>query len=203
MQFPSVASDAPERTHTIADGDTLPRLAEKYLGSADRAAELFAYNRDVLTDPELLPIGAELRIPSAARTPAPQPPAAPQSPPTAARPISQAIDPSASPPAGHPAAPASTTPARDGDAEHGLVPVLSSGATMLPTGPPKLIPLPPTRLAAPPRDHSYVVQPGDSLWTIAAKFYGDGRRADLLYQANRDRLWNPNDLRPGMTLVVP
>jgi nucleoid-associated protein YgaU len=51
------------RTHKIEDGDTLPALAARYLGSADRAMEIFKANRDLLSDPELLPIGAELRIP--------------------------------------------------------------------------------------------------------------------------------------------
>jgi nucleoid-associated protein YgaU len=51
------------RTHRIVDGDSLEGLAERYLGSAARAGELFAANRDVLADPKLLPIGAELKIP--------------------------------------------------------------------------------------------------------------------------------------------
>jgi nucleoid-associated protein YgaU len=84
----------------------------------------------------------------------------------------------------------------------GLVPVQSipnaNGAAA-----PKLISLPPTHLVAVPIDHSYVVQPGDTLWTIAERMYGDGRRWEVLQQANRDRMWNPRDLRPGMTLVVP
>lgn len=49
--------------HRIADGDTLATLAERYLGDARRAGELFEANRDVLADPEVLPVGAELRIP--------------------------------------------------------------------------------------------------------------------------------------------
>lgn len=52
-----------QRTHTIVDGDTLPALAERYLGSVDRAPDLFAANRYLLTDPEVLPIGAKLEIP--------------------------------------------------------------------------------------------------------------------------------------------
>jgi hypothetical protein len=55
--------DCPPRTHTIVDGDTLRALAERYLGSADRYLEIYEANRDVLPSPELLPIGAELRIP--------------------------------------------------------------------------------------------------------------------------------------------
>ncbi len=51
------------RTHKVVDGDTLTALAERYLGSADRAAEIYQLNRDRLLSPELLPIGVELRIP--------------------------------------------------------------------------------------------------------------------------------------------
>ncbi|MBN2578529.1 MAG: hypothetical protein JXB10_06010 [Pirellulales bacterium] len=57
------------RRHIIADGDTLRNLAELYLGSADRAEEIFAANRAVLSDPHLLPIGVELTIPSRERPP--------------------------------------------------------------------------------------------------------------------------------------
>jgi nucleoid-associated protein YgaU len=55
------ASDT--RTHKIVDGDTLASLAQRYLGSATRAREIFDANRNVLSDPELLPIGAELKMP--------------------------------------------------------------------------------------------------------------------------------------------
>jgi hypothetical protein len=51
------------RTHRIADGDTLTRLAERYLHDAGRAHEIFELNREVLRDPNLLPIGTSLRIP--------------------------------------------------------------------------------------------------------------------------------------------
>ena len=50
--------------HKIVDGDTLPLLAERYLGSASRAMEIYQANRDVLSDPNILPLhGAELKIP--------------------------------------------------------------------------------------------------------------------------------------------
>ena len=51
------------RTHRIVDGDTLATLAQRYLGSSARAQEIFDANRNVLSDPKLLPIGAELKIP--------------------------------------------------------------------------------------------------------------------------------------------
>jgi nucleoid-associated protein YgaU len=53
-----------DRRHRIADGDTLPRLAERYLGSAERYLEIYEHNRDVLHSPDELPIGVELRIPT-------------------------------------------------------------------------------------------------------------------------------------------
>jgi hypothetical protein len=53
----------PVQIHKIVDGDTLAAIAVRYLGSADRADEIFAANRELLLSPQLLPIGAELRIP--------------------------------------------------------------------------------------------------------------------------------------------
>lgn len=64
---PKPVSPAPPQaartiTHRIADGDTLASLAARYLGSASRWREIFAANRDRLANPDILPIGAELRI---------------------------------------------------------------------------------------------------------------------------------------------
>ncbi len=53
----------PVRTHKIVNGDCLPALAKRYLGSEDRAGEIFEANRDLLSSPDALPIGIELRIP--------------------------------------------------------------------------------------------------------------------------------------------
>ncbi len=49
--------------HIVSDGDTLERLAERYLRDSGRALEIFDLNRDRLTNPHLLQIGVELRIP--------------------------------------------------------------------------------------------------------------------------------------------
>jgi phage tail protein X len=54
---------APRQTHRIADGDTLRSLAERYLGSADRHAEIYEANRELLSSPDILPIGVKLKIP--------------------------------------------------------------------------------------------------------------------------------------------
>jgi len=63
------AASAPTR-HKIVDGDTLELLAERYLGSAARAMEIFDANRNELTNPKELRIGLELKIPRAEPAPA-------------------------------------------------------------------------------------------------------------------------------------
>jgi nucleoid-associated protein YgaU len=55
--------------HRIADGDTLIKLAQKYLGRPNRYLEIYDRNRDVLTNPDLLPIGVILKIPPRDATP--------------------------------------------------------------------------------------------------------------------------------------
>ena len=61
--LPETASAPP--THKIIDGDSLALLAERYLGSASRATEIYEANRSLLAHPEILPIGVKLKIPRA------------------------------------------------------------------------------------------------------------------------------------------
>ena len=58
---------------------------------------------------------------------------------------------------------------------------------------------------APGKYDTYVVQKGDSLWSIAAKpqIYGNANRWRRIYDANRDLLKSPDRLRAGMTLKIP
>ncbi|HVT27886.1 MAG TPA: LysM domain-containing protein [Lacipirellulaceae bacterium] len=55
--------DIGPRTHVVVDGDSLERIASRYLSDPARSHEIYELNRDVLTSPDLLPIGAELKIP--------------------------------------------------------------------------------------------------------------------------------------------
>ena len=65
MLLPRPAESSPPRRHAVVDGDTLPGLARRYLGSPDRYFEIYEANRDVLPDgPDVLPIGAMLKIPA-------------------------------------------------------------------------------------------------------------------------------------------
>lgn len=62
--------------HIVTDGDTLPAIAERYLGDASRAQELFELNSDRLEHPDVLPIGMVLRAPKGRPSHASTPPAA-------------------------------------------------------------------------------------------------------------------------------
>lgn len=55
------------------------------------------------------------------------------------------------------------------------------------------------------RYDTYVVQRGDSLWSIAAKpeVYGKATRWRRLFDANRNLLSSPDRLKAGMTLQIP
>jgi len=49
--------------YQIVDGDSLPELAQRYLGDSRLYLEIYDLNRDVLHSPDLLPIGCEIKIP--------------------------------------------------------------------------------------------------------------------------------------------
>ncbi|WP_245328996.1 LysM peptidoglycan-binding domain-containing protein, partial [Bradyrhizobium centrolobii] len=50
---------------------------------------------------------------------------------------------------------------------------------------------------------SRVISRGDSLWAISRLAYGDGARFALIYNANRNKIHNPNLIYPGQTFVLP
>lgn len=45
--------------------------------------------------------------------------------------------------------------------------------------------------------------PGSSLWSIAGIVYGNNKRWPDIYNANRDRISNPNTIRTGQWLRIP
>jgi len=57
--------------------------------------------------------------------------------------------------------------------------------------------------AVEPEVRTYVVQPGDSVWSIAAEFYGSGDRYPIIYQYNDFVAKPPFLLKPGQTLRLP
>jgi len=48
-----------------------------------------------------------------------------------------------------------------------------------------------------------VVQPGNSLWRIARRLYGDGVQYTVIYQANREQIRDPDLIYPGQVFRAP
>jgi len=49
----------------------------------------------------------------------------------------------------------------------------------------------------------YVTKKNDSLWKLAQDTYGDGRKWKNIYRANKDKIKDPNKLKPGIKIVIP
>ena len=54
-----------------------------------------------------------------------------------------------------------------------------------------------------PTAKTYTVKAGDCLWAIAAKYYGNGADYTKIYNANTDKISNPNLIYPGQVLTIP
>ena len=50
---------------------------------------------------------------------------------------------------------------------------------------------------------TYTVKRGDCLWKIAKQFYGSGAQYTKIYNANRDKIKNPNLIYPNQVLTIP
>jgi nucleoid-associated protein YgaU len=57
--------------------------------------------------------------------------------------------------------------------------------------------------AAPAEPRIYVVQKGDSLSKIAKQFYGSTTEWRRIYDANHDRIKDPDVIQPGWKLTIP
>jgi nucleoid-associated protein YgaU len=125
--------------YVVRDGDDLTGIATRIYGNPAAADVIWSVNRDRLTDPSLLPIGMELRIPPA-----------------------------------------------------WSVPTARSSAA---AGAPLIEPV--------RRPGSVRVGPGETLETLAQRFYGDRTMATRLWEANRDRLRSPALVTAGMELRLP
>ena len=50
---------------------------------------------------------------------------------------------------------------------------------------------------------TYTVKKGDCLWKIAKRFYGNGASYKKIFNANRDKISNPNKIQIGQVLTIP
>jgi nucleoid-associated protein YgaU len=54
-----------------------------------------------------------------------------------------------------------------------------------------------------PAARTYTVQPGDSLSKISKQFYGNASMYTKIFEANKDKLDDPDKIRAGMDLRIP
>src|ERR1700756_554668 len=57
--------------------------------------------------------------------------------------------------------------------------------------------------ASTPAARTYTVQPGDSLSKISKQFYGDANKYMKIFEANKDKLSDPDKVKAGMDLLIP
>ncbi len=65
---------------------------------------------------------------------------------------------------------------------------------------PSLAPPPPPPA---PETRTYTVQPGDTLSKIAKQFYGNANLYMKIFEANKDKLKDPNKIQVGQVLNIP
>lgn len=56
---------------------------------------------------------------------------------------------------------------------------------------------------APKQPITYTVKKNDTLWNIAKKYYGDGSKYTKIYEANKDKITNPNLIYVNQVFVIP
>ncbi|MCA9053097.1 MAG: LysM peptidoglycan-binding domain-containing protein [Planctomycetaceae bacterium] len=61
-------------------------------------------------------------------------------------------------------------------------------------------PAPSTQIAS---DNLYTIRPGDNYWTISKSHYGSVRYFAALTEYNRDRIPDPQKMRPGLQVAIP
>lgn len=72
----------------------------------------------------------------------------------------------------------------------------SNPISYLTTAEPVIVPTTPTQKI-------HIVKPGETLWGIATKYYGKGWLWKTIYNANRDKIKDPNVIRPLQILTIP
>jgi nucleoid-associated protein YgaU len=62
----SSSADAKQgRTHTVAKGESLSRIAKKYYGDAKQWPKIFEANKDTIKNPDLIFPGQVIKVPDA------------------------------------------------------------------------------------------------------------------------------------------
>jgi nucleoid-associated protein YgaU len=211
------------RTHVIQPGDTLTSLASRYLGSQTRFQEIYRANRELLPDPDRLPLGATIQIPADKPAAAEPKPAVADSSPkreskthTVSQTETAMSTNSSTPPAvitdivPRKEKPADETPPADSSDKKPSRSFTRVSRTPFSAGrtprtgasqPESKDPVP--RSPGDAGAKRYQIRKGDTLARIAQKVYGQSGKAQEIFEANRDRLSSPDSVREGLEIVLP
>ena len=201
---PAMQPESMPADYVVRDGDDLTGIALKVYGHAGAATAIWAANRDRIADPQVLPIGLSLRLPPSWTLPAAH----------AAHGGGQAIEPTftTTRSGGHPRGDVASEPGSQADRNvaesywlQGEAARSSAAPAILTAAPGHRSPPEPSPAASATtvRPATVRVAIGDSLESIATRFYGDRAMASRIWLANRDRLRSPELLVPGAELRLP
>lgn len=195
--------------HVVKQGDTLSALAAKYLGSTRRFLDLYNANTDILKSADDLRVGMKLRIPARSASRQPR-----------ARNDGDVISPISESRTTDPPTRRDTNPEAESRSSKTTLKGLFSPAVnphrsgssrrRLTQTPPDDVPSIDDDTESENSDDAvdetpqqYTIKSGDSLERIAVRHYGTRSAVQRIFEANRQRLRSPNDLRPGMTIILP
>jgi nucleoid-associated protein YgaU len=169
------------REHTVASGETMVQIAERYYKNGSVWKSLAAFNKSVVKSDGTVRIGARLRIPPIEDLGT-----------VVARPMQPS-------PRSRPGSPVMTGPKSLGTLAEG-----KKDAKLKVGAEDKIEPKPVVKTASKAsRPKTYTVRKGDTLGAIAARVLGSSKRAGELLQANEDKLEDEDTLEAGMVLRVP
>ena len=203
---PALQPAAMPADYVVRDGDDLTGIALKVYGHAGAATAIWTANRDRLPDPQVLPIGLALRLPPSWMLPAANA--------VAGGATGAAIEPTfTTARSGDRAGTGVAAEAAGSSASSGQESFWLQGGTAPVPSPSAILTAGPGHRSAPhatanpsspaQRPATVRVGMGDSLESIAVRFYGDREMASRIWQANRDRLRSPDLLVPGAELRLP
>lgn len=92
---------------------------------------------------------------------------------------------------------------RDSNSERAEEQPPAESARPLPTAAADSGTAPTTPAPAIPGVRTHVVQPGETLWGISQKYYGDGKGWHRIFSANRNRIHDARDVPVGTKLIIP
>ncbi|WP_437206118.1 LysM peptidoglycan-binding domain-containing protein [Planctomicrobium sp. SH664] len=180
-QDEALRAETSEQRYRVRSGDTLTAIASRLLGDGRRYLEIYEANAQTLGSPDNLAVGTELRIPPKLKLVALSPPEPDHAPAKAATP-----EPAPTPTLAQ-STPRSVT----------TLPNTVPGATSAPRD---------VMLSLPANNggvvRTHTVKQGETLESIAVRYYGNRHAVDRLRSHNPALMGNPRQLQAGMQLLI-